>query len=130
MWIDAICINQRNPREQEHQIGLMRDIFGGCAQCIVWLGEEDHETEKVLESLHWMQDNLHVHEWPCLSSPKLPRASAAQAKTTLMELVQHSSHYESFCADPGSLVLGLSKSSYYQESMRYVVAISKSLSAF
>jgi hypothetical protein len=35
MWIDAICINQQNPREQEHQIGLMRDIFGGCAQCIV-----------------------------------------------------------------------------------------------
>jgi hypothetical protein len=70
MWIDAICIDQQNPREQEHQIGLMRDIFGGCAQCIVWLGEEDHETEKVLESLHWMQDNLHVHEWPCFSNSK------------------------------------------------------------
>jgi hypothetical protein len=65
MWIDAICINQRDPREQEHQIGLMRDIFGRCAQCVVWLGEEDDETEKALEALRWMQDDLHVHEWPC-----------------------------------------------------------------
>lgn len=65
MWIDAICINQRNPREQEHQIGLMRDIFEGCSQCIVWLGEEDDETEKALETLHWMHDNLHIFEWPC-----------------------------------------------------------------
>jgi hypothetical protein len=65
MWIDAICINQRNPREQEHQIGLMRDVFEGCSQCIVWLGEEDDETEKALEPLHWMSHNLHVDQWPC-----------------------------------------------------------------
>jgi hypothetical protein len=67
MWIDAICINQRNPREQEHQIGLMRDIFEGCSQCIVWLGEKDDETEKALETLQWMHDDLHVFEWPCFA---------------------------------------------------------------
>jgi hypothetical protein len=70
MWIDAICINQRDPREQEHQIGLMRDIFGGCAQCVVWLGEEDDETEKALEALRWMKDDMHVHEWPCFNESK------------------------------------------------------------
>jgi hypothetical protein len=70
LWIDAVCINQRNPREQEHQIGLMHDIFEGCTSCIVWLGEEDDETERALDSLHWMQDNLHVHEWPCFDKSK------------------------------------------------------------
>ena len=83
MWIDAICIDQQNPREQEHQIGLMRDIFGGCAQCIVWLGEEDHETEKVLESLHWMQDNLHVHEWPCFSNSKATKTRLGAGKDNI-----------------------------------------------
>jgi hypothetical protein len=80
MWIDAICINQRNPREQEHQIGLMRDIFGGCAQCIVWLGEEDHETEKVFEPLHWMQDNLHLQEWPCFSKSEATKGQCGAGK--------------------------------------------------
>jgi len=70
LWIDAVCIDQRNPREQEHQIGLMKDIFEGCASCIVWLGEEDDETERALDSLHWMQDNLHIYEWPCFDKSK------------------------------------------------------------
>jgi hypothetical protein len=88
MWIDAICINQQNPREQEHQIGLMRDIFGGCAQCIVWLGEEDHETEKVLESLHWMKDNLHVHEWPGFSNSKTTKTRLSAGKDNIHTVAQ------------------------------------------
>jgi hypothetical protein len=130
MWIDAICINQRNPREQEHQIGLMRDIFGGCAQCIVWLGEEDHETEKVLESLHWMHDNLHVHEWPCFSESEATKGRYGAGKDNTHGIGPALVPLWKFCADPGSLVLGPSKSSYYQEIMKYVVVISKSLSAF
>ncbi|KAN0114672.1 HET domain containing protein [Hyaloscypha variabilis] len=71
MWIDAICINQRDSREQEHQIGLMRDIFGRCARCVIWLGEEDDETERALEALRWMKDDMHVHEWPCFDESKV-----------------------------------------------------------
>lgn len=65
LWIDALCINQNDPREREHQITLMRDIFEGCASCVVWLGDEDEETERIFDPLYWMQDNLHVHRWPC-----------------------------------------------------------------
>lgn len=68
MWIDAICINQQDPREQEHQIRFMQDIFQRCAQCVVWLGEEDEDTEKALEPLRWLEENSRAREWPCFDS--------------------------------------------------------------
>jgi hypothetical protein len=38
-WIDALCINQSNIPERNHQVAQMGDIFGS-AQCVhVWLGE-------------------------------------------------------------------------------------------
>ena len=43
-WIDQICINQDDNREQGHQIAMMDDIFYRAAQ-LVWLGKQDHDTE-------------------------------------------------------------------------------------
>jgi hypothetical protein len=40
MWVDAICINQRDPTEKSHQVGQMRDIYRNAKQVLVWLGEE------------------------------------------------------------------------------------------
>jgi hypothetical protein len=28
-WIDAICINQSNDQEKNHQVGMMKDIYIG-----------------------------------------------------------------------------------------------------
>ena len=44
-WIDQICINQDDNREQGHQIAMMDDIFYRAAQLVVWLGKQDHDTE-------------------------------------------------------------------------------------
>lgn len=51
LWIDALCIDQRNDEEKEHQIQLMYQIYA-CASCvIVWLGEENDESDQALEDL-------------------------------------------------------------------------------
>ena len=39
IWIDAICINQEDVREQEQQILLMKQIYGQAQRVVVWLGE-------------------------------------------------------------------------------------------
>ncbi|KAG5746663.1 hypothetical protein H9Q70_010654 [Fusarium xylarioides] len=40
-WIDAICIDQSNTRERNHQVGLMRQIYTSATKVYVWLGQED-----------------------------------------------------------------------------------------
>jgi hypothetical protein len=44
-WIDQICINQDDNREQGHQIAMTDDIFYRAAQLVVWLGKQNHDTE-------------------------------------------------------------------------------------
>ena len=41
VWIDALCINQRDPLERGRQVGMMGDIFKQAKRVIIWLGSED-----------------------------------------------------------------------------------------
>src|SRR5207247_136756 len=38
IWIDAICINQQNPKEKAEQVQQLRLIFQGAKNVIAWLG--------------------------------------------------------------------------------------------
>jgi hypothetical protein len=40
-WIDAICINQRNTEERNHQVRFMKDIYANSAFVLSWLGLEE-----------------------------------------------------------------------------------------
>ena len=37
-WIDAVCINQEDIPERNHQVSLVRDIYKKAQQLFVWLG--------------------------------------------------------------------------------------------
>jgi hypothetical protein len=39
-WIDAICINQGNPKEKTHQVGLMNLVYSSSNEVVIWLGED------------------------------------------------------------------------------------------
>lgn len=41
LWIDALCINQQDPREKTHQVQLMGKIYSSAESVVVWLGPED-----------------------------------------------------------------------------------------
>lgn len=41
LWVDAVCINQKNTQERNCQVALMYDIYGRATRTIVWLGIED-----------------------------------------------------------------------------------------
>ncbi|KAI2633383.1 heterokaryon incompatibility protein-domain-containing protein [Xylaria nigripes] len=40
LWADAICINQTDLNEKNHQIPLMGDIYGTCKSVVSWLGTD------------------------------------------------------------------------------------------
>ena len=48
IWIDAICINQDDPRERNHQVEMMGQIYRGAKQVLVWLGEGSGKSEELL----------------------------------------------------------------------------------
>ena len=39
LWVDALCINQKDLRERQRQVGIMGTIFSRASRCLVWLGE-------------------------------------------------------------------------------------------
>lgn len=42
IWIDALCINQSDAEEKGQQVQLMGDIYEGCEEVVMWLGEAEN----------------------------------------------------------------------------------------
>lgn len=38
LWVDAICINQADPKERAQQVQIMRRVYEQASQVLVWLG--------------------------------------------------------------------------------------------
>lgn len=38
LWVDAICINQADMAERQHQVQLMGEIFSNAVEVVAWLG--------------------------------------------------------------------------------------------
>lgn len=47
IWIDAICINQADNSEKNHQVPLMRHIYS-AGNVFIWLGESDYQTDEFI----------------------------------------------------------------------------------
>ena len=51
IWIDAICINQRDNEEKSQQVRRMGRIFHGVTQVLVWLGDEADDSNRFMKVL-------------------------------------------------------------------------------
>jgi len=50
-WIDAICIHQSDNAEKSSQLMLMKEIFAGARNVLIWLGKPDSLTELAFDTL-------------------------------------------------------------------------------
>jgi Heterokaryon incompatibility protein (HET) len=50
-WIDQLCINQDNKDERSSQVQLMKAIYEGARDVIVWLGPAAHESDHLIDIL-------------------------------------------------------------------------------
>ncbi|EUC40540.1 hypothetical protein COCMIDRAFT_9612 [Bipolaris oryzae ATCC 44560] len=39
VWVDALCINQRDVEEKNIQVMRMKDVYTKCGRVLVWLGD-------------------------------------------------------------------------------------------
>ncbi|KAI0548027.1 ankyrin repeat-containing domain protein [Xylaria curta] len=58
LWIDAICINQRNELEKGHQVQQMREIFSSAKRVLFCVGRPTDSTDLLMNSLRELQEKL------------------------------------------------------------------------
>jgi Heterokaryon incompatibility protein (HET) len=58
LWVDAICINQKDLKEQGQQVQLMAKIYSKARCVIVWLGKETVNTKDALEDIRLAANEL------------------------------------------------------------------------
>lgn len=76
LWIDALCIDQSNIAERNHQVGLMGEIYKKADHVLIWLGLGDDVARQGLtmfengESLNFRQSKslnishlIHLLHW-------------------------------------------------------------------
>ncbi|KAI1139680.1 heterokaryon incompatibility protein-domain-containing protein [Hypoxylon sp. FL0543] len=52
LWVDAICINQKNTQERNHQVKLMASIYSKATYVISWLGNPDeHRADLAIQTI-------------------------------------------------------------------------------
>lgn len=49
LWVDALCINQRDISEKNHQVRMMGEIFSGAQLVIAWLGIASDDSDFAME---------------------------------------------------------------------------------
>ena len=52
LWIDAICIDQNDPTERNHQVQMMSRLYTRAQQVCVWLGEDSDTTKTAIDFIH------------------------------------------------------------------------------
>ena len=55
LWIDAICIDQTQIAERNHQVRHMASIYRDADRVLFWLGEPTYETDLLISSLRRLQ---------------------------------------------------------------------------
>ena len=63
IWIDAICIDQENVEERNHQVGIMRKIYQRATQVICWLGPAYEESQLAFRLLRIIQEHRGSVDW-------------------------------------------------------------------
>ncbi|KAL8387242.1 hypothetical protein RB595_010052 [Gaeumannomyces hyphopodioides] len=96
VWIDAICINQRDGDEKSQQVAMMGDIYKGCKNCTIWLGESPETAETGLQTksttaaragelLRVLATDKHLPELPCFTAVEGERTDISE---------QYEAHFE------------------------------------
>jgi hypothetical protein len=57
VWIDSVCINQKDITERNDQVQLMGRIYRECKRTVVWLGNGTRDTDQAMEFLHTLSNH-------------------------------------------------------------------------
>jgi hypothetical protein len=60
LWIDALCINQEDIQERNHEVKRMGEIYTRASNVVIWLGEAEHDTKKAMSTLKHFAEQVEV----------------------------------------------------------------------
>jgi hypothetical protein len=52
LWIDQICINQKNTSEKNSQVRQMGEIYSKASSTVVWLGAREDQDAELLQDMY------------------------------------------------------------------------------
>ncbi|RYP87384.1 hypothetical protein DL770_004796 [Monosporascus sp. CRB-9-2] len=58
LWIDALCINQKDKNEKSTQVMMMGDIYSRAVRTAIWLGPADYTSDIALAFIRKTFDDL------------------------------------------------------------------------
>lgn len=65
VWIDAICINQCSVGEKNYQVPLMGKIYAQSQGVMIWLGEEDEDSDLGMDLFRRWGDGVSKAQATC-----------------------------------------------------------------
>ena len=57
LWIDALCINQKNIPERNEQVQMMRQIYERAQRVVIWLGIEGNNSTVAFEFIKFISSD-------------------------------------------------------------------------
>jgi len=57
LWIDALCINQKNIPERNEQVQMMRQIYERAQRVVIWLGIEGNNSTVAFEFMKFISSD-------------------------------------------------------------------------
>lgn len=92
LWVDALCINQEDKQEKNHQVSRMAEIYSRASNVCIWLGESDDKCDKAMDFVRHIVD---------LSSfDKLVRDEGTTTKWDALAHLLRSRWFSRRCASP------------------------------
>lgn len=46
LWVDALCINQKDMKERNNQVAMMGEVYANAKPVVIWLGEADDDSDE------------------------------------------------------------------------------------
>jgi len=89
LWIDAICINQKDDEERNHQLSLMSRIYCDASWVIIWLGKDDvtvREAVQCLDGFRHEGDLVIQSMMSCQAATQFLNSIPVRKKRALLDL--------------------------------------------
>ena len=97
LWIDAVCINQRDIQERSAQVQMMGDIYRSAHQTTIWLGPERDASSLAMETLDdlgsritvdWESKTIFSQDGAALADPRMDHLLDQRQRTSIVRLLQ------------------------------------------
>jgi hypothetical protein len=86
VWVDALCIDQSNIGERNHQVRLMSQIFTNAEIVVAWLGCEADDSDLIMDYLAGAPIELDADD-PLLDSLDLALGISGSSRSTRASIV-------------------------------------------